>query len=75
MFRQIIRWKMGQAASYDWMARYTLEFLNAYLKHDDTAVLFLKRTPTENGVPKHLMAGSLRQASPKPGQADTPAKK
>jgi dienelactone hydrolase len=63
------------AASYNWMARYTLEFLNAHLKHDDTAVLFLKRTPTENGVPKHLMTVNLRQASPKPGQADTPAKK
>jgi pimeloyl-ACP methyl ester carboxylesterase len=62
-------------ASYNWMARYTLEFLNAYLKHDDTAMLFLKRTPAENDVPKHLMALTLRQASPQPGQGKTPAKK
>jgi hypothetical protein len=57
------------------MARYTLEFLNAYLKHDDTAMLFLKRTPAENDVPKHLMALTLRQASPQPGQGKTQAKK
>jgi hypothetical protein len=63
------------AVSYNWMARYAFEFLNAYLKHDDTAALFLKRTPTENGVPKHLMALSLRQATPQPGQANTPATK
>jgi dienelactone hydrolase len=63
------------AVSYNWMARYTLEFLNAYLKHEESAVLFLKRTPAENGVPKHLMAFSLRQASPQPGQSNTPAKK
>lgn len=62
-------------ASYNWMARYTLEFLNAYLKRDDTAVLFLKRTPAENGVPKHLMALTLRKASPQPEQGNTPAKK
>jgi dienelactone hydrolase len=62
-------------ASYNWMARYTLEFLNAYLKHDDTAVLFLKRTPAENGVPKHLMAVSLRKATPQLGLGDTPTKK
>jgi dienelactone hydrolase len=54
------------AASYNWMARYTLEFLNAYLKHDNNAVLFLKRSPADNGVPRHLVSVSLRQASPKP---------
>jgi pimeloyl-ACP methyl ester carboxylesterase len=54
------------AVSYNWMARYTLEFLNAYLRHDAAAALFLKRTPAENGVPKHLMAASFRPASGKP---------
>src|ERR1035438_9372365 len=63
------------ALSYNWMARYALEFLNAYLKHEESAVLFLKRTPVENGVPKHLMAVTLRQASSKPEQGDIPAKK
>ena len=54
------------AVSYNWMARYTLEFLNAYLRYDAAAALFLKRTPAENGVPKHLMAASFRPASGKP---------
>ena len=57
------------------MALYTLEFLDAYLKHEESAVLFLKRTPAENGVPKHLMAFNLRQASPQTGQANTPVEK
>jgi hypothetical protein len=38
-------------------------------------MICLKRTPAENGVPKHLMALSLRQASPQTGQANTPVKK
>jgi predicted alpha/beta-hydrolase family hydrolase len=63
------------AESYNWMARYTLEFLNAHLKHEESAVLFLKRTPAENGVPKHLMAVTSRQASPTPEQVNTPTKK
>jgi dienelactone hydrolase len=40
---------------YAWVARYTVEFLDAYLKHDAAATAFLKRTPAENGVPKHFM--------------------
>ena len=41
--------------SYAWVALYTLNFLDAYLKHDASANAFLKRTPAENGVPKHFM--------------------
>ena len=48
------------ATSYNWMARYTLEFLGAYLKHDPAAALFLKRTPVENGAPQHLLAVTTR---------------
>jgi pimeloyl-ACP methyl ester carboxylesterase len=51
------------AESYNWMARYTLEFLNAYLKRDESSMLFLRRTPAENGVPKHLVAAAFRQTS------------
>jgi pimeloyl-ACP methyl ester carboxylesterase len=63
------------AVSYNWMARYTLEFLNAYLKHEESAVLFLKRPPSDNGVPKHLMAVTLREASATPEQVNAPTKK
>ena len=47
---------------YAWVCRYTLNFLNAYLKHDSAAEAFLKRTPSENGVPKHLLATTFRPA-------------
>ncbi|MFY9855420.1 MAG: dienelactone hydrolase family protein [Terracidiphilus sp.] len=61
--------------SYNWMARYSLEFLEAYLKHDAAALTFLKHTPTENGVPRHLMVVELRQAAPQPKPEDIPPKK
>lgn len=47
-----------------WAASYTLNFLNAYLKHDAAAAAFLKRTPAENGVPKHFMGTHFRAAQP-----------
>jgi pimeloyl-ACP methyl ester carboxylesterase len=53
------------ATSYNWMARYSLEFLNAYLKQDVTAMSFLKHTPAENGVSKHLIASTFRMAPAK----------
>lgn len=56
------------AESYDWMARYTMEFLQAYLNHDAASMAFLKRTPAENNVPKHLIAASFRAASGKSTQ-------
>jgi dienelactone hydrolase len=51
--------------SYNWIARYTLEFLNAYLKNDSQAGVFLKRSPAENGVPQHLIAITSRKAQAK----------
>ena len=60
------------AESYNWVARYTREFLDAALKHDADGMAFLKRTPAENGVPRHLMAVSYRAgtaaASPTEGR-------
>ena len=41
--------------SYAWVALYTLNFLDAYLKRDASAKAFLGKTPAENGVPKHLI--------------------
>jgi predicted dienelactone hydrolase len=48
--------------SHAWVARYTVNFLDAYLKNDVAAETFLKKTPAENGVPKHFMATSFRAA-------------
>jgi pimeloyl-ACP methyl ester carboxylesterase len=48
--------------SHAWVALYTLNFLNAYLKHDASARAFLEITPAENGVPKHFMGITFRPA-------------
>jgi dienelactone hydrolase len=51
---------------YAWVARYTLEFLDGYLKHDAGAMAFLERTPAENGVPAHMMTEEFRAAKGSP---------
>lgn len=48
--------------AYAWMARYTLAFLNAYIKNQPADVAFLKNVPVQNGVPRHFMAVSYRAA-------------
>jgi dienelactone hydrolase len=63
------------AESYNWMARYVVEFLSAYLKHDQAAFEFITHTPAENGVPKHLISVNLRHASTTQVKDNAPAKK
>ncbi len=48
--------------SYVWVARYTLNFLDTYLKHDVSAKAFLRKSPAENRVPKHFMDLKFRPA-------------
>jgi pimeloyl-ACP methyl ester carboxylesterase len=60
------------AVSYNWIAEYTLKFLSTYLKHDSADAAFLKRTPAENGVPRHLIAATFRPASGSVGNAPSP---
>jgi tetratricopeptide (TPR) repeat protein len=55
---------------YAWVARYTLEFLDAYLKDDATAMAYLKRKPAENGVPVHFMAVNYRAGKGMPASLD-----
>lgn len=52
------------AVSYNWTARYTLEFLDAYLKRSSAAAAFLRRMPTGNGVPPSLIDSTFRAATP-----------
>jgi len=47
---------------YAWIARYTLQFLDAYLKHEAAAMAYLKKTPAENGAPKHFLTVNYRPA-------------
>ena len=51
------------AVGYAWMARYVREFVDAYLKGDVSSAEFLRRTPAENGVPRHSMATRFRAGS------------
>ena len=55
---------------YAWVARYTLEFLDAYLKHDAQAMAFLKKTPAEVGVPPHMMTVDFRAGKGNPATLD-----
>jgi len=51
------------AKSYNYVALYTRNFLDAYLKHDTNAQAFLRHTPAENGIPSHLVAVDFRLAA------------
>jgi dienelactone hydrolase/predicted negative regulator of RcsB-dependent stress response len=55
---------------YAWVTRYTLQFLDAYLKHDAAAMAYLKKTPAENGAPRHFMTLSYRAAKGAPASLD-----
>jgi tetratricopeptide (TPR) repeat protein len=55
---------------YAWIARYTLHFLDAYLKHDAASMAWLKKTPAENGAPKHFLSVSYRPAKGVPATLD-----
>lgn len=45
-----------QEQSYGWVERYTRAFLDSVLKGEATETAFLKRSPIENGVPRHLLS-------------------
>lgn len=60
---QIADYGRADANTYHALAaRYTLNFLDAYLKHNAAAMAFLRRTPAQNGAPVHFMATSFRPA-------------
>lgn len=54
-------WDEG-STGYRWVARYTLWFLDAYLKHDALSLARLKVAPAMNGVPPHVMGSTFRPA-------------
>ena len=56
---------------YAWIARYTLKFLDAYLKQDADAMAFLKKPPAEVGVPPHLLTVDFRAEKGLPATLDT----
>ena len=48
--------------NYRWVARYVLQFLQAYLNNDAAARQFLKNEPENNSVPPHLFKMDVRKA-------------
>lgn len=52
--------------SFGWMARYTREFLDAYLKQDQGAMVFLKSSPSKAGVPEHILGVTFQAGAIKP---------
>jgi dienelactone hydrolase len=55
---------------YGWVARYSLAFLNAYMKHEVSAADFLRKSPEQNGVPPHVMVATFRAKSGTPATLD-----
>lgn len=58
-------------AAYFWCCRYTLEFLNAFLKGHAASRTFLDQPPVRNGVPAHL--AWLQHTPALPGAVPTQA--
>jgi tetratricopeptide (TPR) repeat protein len=58
-------------AGYAWIARYTVHFLDAYLKHDAAAMAWIKKTPAENGAPNHFLSASYRPAKGLPATLES----
>jgi tetratricopeptide (TPR) repeat protein len=48
------------ALAHSWAARYTLHFLDAYLKHDAAGRAFIDNTPAANKAPPHMMVASTQ---------------
>jgi len=56
---------------YAWIARYTVHFLDAYLKKDAAAMEWLKKAPAEIGAPQHFLVASYRAGSGAPATFDS----
>jgi tetratricopeptide (TPR) repeat protein len=56
---------------YAWVARYTVHFLDGYLKHDAAAMEWLKKAPAEVGAPVHFLTASYRAGTGAPATLDS----
>lgn len=50
--------------AHSWMARYTGQFLQAYLKGDAKGLAFLNNTPRANQAPEHMLIADTRRKQP-----------
>lgn len=49
--------------SYNWISVYTLNFLNAYLKNDRSALRFIENNPSLNGIKEGLLTKESKKAT------------
>jgi dienelactone hydrolase len=54
------------ASGYNWMARYALHFLDAYLKNDKSGAAFLQADPVDNGAPAHMLSATFHPSAGAP---------
>ena len=47
--------------SYKWVSKYTLSFLNAFLKDDNSSLAFIENNPSENGIKNGLITQRAKQ--------------
>jgi len=47
--------------SYKWVSEYTLNFLDAFLKNDASALKFIENKPSDNGIKKGLITQRTKQ--------------
>lgn len=59
------------SAAQRWVARYVLNFLDDYLKHDPAAHTFLNTAPVKNGAPPHFISTDIRSATATVQNRDT----
>ena len=52
--------------SYKWVSLYALNFLNAHLKNDDTALVFIQNDPAKNGIKKGLVFHKFKRPKAEP---------
>lgn len=68
-FNDYTRAEVNQA--HGWMARYVLQFLDAYLKGQPAGKTFLNNTAQQNGVPAHLLTVEAHRAEGAPPTLET----
>lgn len=49
--------------SYKWVSVYTLNFLNAYLKNDESALKFIENNPLDNGIENGLLTKQTKKGN------------
>lgn len=69
MLEQFVPQMFGQSpgdtkAGFEWLCRYSLNFLQAYVNGDAAGLTFLQQTARKNGVPENLLQVDVMPAEP-----------